>query len=276
MKKPVPLVLLALVLLSSCSSQKIATQTTTYKSFHSFQPIDPTEYQDKIAILDERNEIIFKDVRKLNKSEVLGFLVNETVLVSVGEFEGEGEMKFGPAGFTVSGRSYKVTMDYMKFATLAEERKQTVNRGGQVLSPSLILGYKRVGVGLRIIAYVTALESGINLGDLFALGIAARERKVSGTLILEVIGIKSGDVTASLPLPSEINQTTIQGAMQAMATIKSKIYEEKTGLYPQVMAVKVMADANKEVEKQDLQQLKEQVQHYQQQQVPPPKPVTTQ
>ncbi|MBK7524812.1 MAG: hypothetical protein IPN49_12190 [Saprospiraceae bacterium] len=115
----------------------------------------------------------------------------------------------------------------MKFATLREITEERV-----------LLGYKRVGVGLRIIANVTAMESGINLGDLFSIGLAAKANKITGNLMLEVIGIKSKDVTSVLPLPSEINQSTIQSAMQAMATIKSKIYENGTELYPQVMAIK--------------------------------------
>jgi hypothetical protein len=57
-------------------------------------------------------------------------------------------------------------------------------------------------------------------------------------MMIEVVGIKSQEVTTLLPLPSEINQTTIQNAMQALATIKSKIYDEDTELFPQVMAIK--------------------------------------
>ena len=56
--------------------------------------------------------------------------------------------------------------------------------------------------------------------------------------MLEVISIKSKGVTSVLPLPSEINQSAIPADMQAMATIKSKIYEPGTELYPQVMAIR--------------------------------------
>lgn len=212
--------------MAGCDSSKILTQGKTYENFRGFEPIDPIEYLEQVAIV-ENGEIVRKYPLKLKKSEILGFLSNETVLVSVGQFNGEGKLGYGPATFSMKGSSYKITMDYMKFATLRELNE----KGG-------LAGYKRVGVGLRIIANVTAMESGVNLGDIFAIGLAAKANKVSGTLMLEIIGIKSKDVTAVLPLPSEINQSTIQSAMQAMATIKSKIYEEGTDLYPQVMAIK--------------------------------------
>lgn len=217
---------LILLILVSCDSSRILNQGKTYDSFRGFEPIDPIEYLEEVAII-ENGEIIFKYPLKLKKEEILGFLANETVLVSVGQFNGEGAIGYGPASFSVKGSSYKITMDYMKFATLREKAEN-----------GNIAGYKRVGVGLRIIANVVAMESGINLGDLFAIGLAAKANKISGTLMLEVIGIKSKDVTSVIPLPSEINQSTIQSAMQAMATIKSKIYEEGTDLYPQVMAIK--------------------------------------
>ncbi|MHC1774927.1 MAG: hypothetical protein AB9834_05880 [Lentimicrobium sp.] len=226
MKTNLIILVTSLIIITSCNSSKILTQGKTYDNFRGFEPIDPIEYLEEVAIV-ENGEIVWKYPLKLKKDEILGFLANETVLVSVGQFSGEGSLGYGPASFSIKGSSYKITMDYMKFATLREKDLE-----------GLLVGYKRVGVGLRIIANVTAMESGVNLGDLFAIGLAAKANKLSGTLMLEIIGIKSKDVTAVLPLPSEINQSTIQSAMQAMATIKSKIYEDGTELYPQVMAIK--------------------------------------
>lgn len=209
-----------------CHPSKVLTEAKTYTNFRGFEPIDPIEYLEEIAIVENGN-IVHKCALKLSKDEILRFLSNETVLVSVAEYSGDGGLGYGPVSFSVKGSSYRITMDYMKFATLREITEERV-----------LLGYKRVGVGLRIIANVTAMESGINLGDLFSIGLAAKANKITGNLMLEVIGIKSKDVTSVLPLPSEINQSTIQSAMQAMATIKSKIYENGTELYPQVMAIK--------------------------------------
>lgn len=215
-----------LLLVFGCNPSKIMKEGKTYTNFRGFEPIDPIEYMEEIAIV-ENNNIVHKCALKLSKEEILRFLSNETVLVSVAEYTADGGLGYGPVNFSTKGSNYRITMDYMKFATLRE-----------ITEERELLGYKRVGVGLRIIANVTSLESGINLGDLFSIGLAAKANKITGNLMLEVIGIKSKDVTSVLPLPSEINQSTIQSAMQAMATIKSKIYEQGTELYPQVMAIR--------------------------------------
>ena len=179
-----------------------------------------------------------KDLRLLNSEEILGFLNNETVLVSIGQLSSEGKISYIPFAMSKKNTSYKVTMDYMKYATLGQEDDR-----------NNFIGYKRVGVGLRLISLITTAEAGINISDLYSIGLAAKAGKLSGTLMIEIIGIKSKDVTTLLPLPSEINQTTIQNAMQALATIKSKIYDVDTRLYPQVMAIKIDESArNRRIE----------------------------
>ncbi|CAL67607.1 hypothetical protein [Christiangramia forsetii] len=208
------------------TNESILEEAKTYKNFRGFKPVDPTEFRDDILIISN-DELILKDLRLLNSEETLGFLNNETVLVSIGQITSEGEINYIPFTMSKKNTSYKVTMDYMKYATLGQEDEK-----------NNFIGYKRVGVGLRLISLITTAEAGINISDLYSIGLAAKSGKLSGTLIIEIIGIKSKDVTTLLPLPSEINQTTIQNAMQALATIKSKIYDSETRLYPQVMAIK--------------------------------------
>jgi len=208
------------------SHKDLLESAQTYKNFRGYEPVDPVEFEDKILISRGDSLIVSKDIKLLNREETLGFLNNETVLVAVGEINREGEINYLPITFSKKNTSYRITMDYMKYATLAQ------------ISENQFIGSKRVGVGLRLISLITTAEAGINISDLYSIGLAAKEGKLSGTLIIEVIGIKSKEVTSLIPLPSEINQTTIQNAMQALATIKSKIYDEETSLYPQVMAIK--------------------------------------
>ncbi|WP_300436640.1 hypothetical protein [Christiangramia sp.] len=235
MKITIYITLVCLVL-SGCSAfkadptkeahEKLLENPQTYKNFRGYEPVDPVEFEEKILIADGNSFLVSKDIKLLNREEILGFLNNETVLVSIAEISREGDFNYLPISFSRKNTSYKVTMDYMKYATLAQ------------VSDTQFIGSKRVGVGLRLISLITTAESGINISDLYSIGLAAKAGKLSGTLIIEVIGIKSKEVTTLIPLPSEINQTTIQNAMQALATIKSKIYDEETSLYPQVMAIK--------------------------------------
>ncbi|GMQ24729.1 hypothetical protein Aoki45_14110 [Algoriphagus sp. oki45] len=213
--------------LFACQShQNVLKDASTYSNFRGFIPIDPIEYHDEI-LLSRDGDLYTKDIKLMSSDEIFQFLNNETVLVSIGQVNAEGGISYLPVTVSTKNSSYKVTMDYMKFATLAEVRPD-----------GSFIGFRRVGVGLRLITLLTANESGINIGDLSSIGLAAKQGSIKGTMMIEVVGIKSREVTTLLPLPSEINQTTIQNAMQALATIKSKIYDEDTELYPQVMAIK--------------------------------------
>ncbi len=227
MKKSIFHLILILILLGCKSHSNIIKKGQTYQNFRGFVPVDPIEY-DNLVQITENGEITFKEIKLLTGDEILQFLNNETVLVSVGEFKSDGGITYMPFTLTSKYSSYKVTMDYMKFATLP-----------QLDENDNFIGFNRVGVGLRLISLLTTFDTGINVGDLSAIGLAAKTGKVKGTLLIEVVGIKSKEITTLLPLPSEINQTTIQNAMQALATIKSKLYDKETKLYPQVMAIKV-------------------------------------
>lgn len=93
-----------------------------------------------------------------------------------------------------------------------------------------------VGVGLRIQASVTILKDSVNLGSLYGLGVAASQNKLNGTLIIQSLGISGENISPIIPIPDRINESTIQTAMQSLATIKSKIYDTKTRITPQVVA----------------------------------------
>jgi hypothetical protein len=228
MKRHYFLLLIGVTIVSCSTEKSILEDGKTYQNFRGFEPTDPTEYDEKIPIVID-NAFVNKEIKLLSPDQIFSFLNNETVLVSIGQITKEGGITYLPVTLSAKGSSYKITMDYMKFATI-----------GQIDDDGEFIGYKRVGVGLRLISNITTFEAGINIGDLSSIGLAAKAGKLNGTLMIEVIGIKSKEVTTLLPLPSEINQTTIQNAMQALATIKSKIYDTDTKLFPQVMAVKAV------------------------------------
>ncbi len=101
-----------------------------------------------------------------------------------------------------------------------------------------------VGVGLRIQASVTVLKDSVNLGSLYGLGIAASQNKLNGTLIIQTLGISGENISPIIPIPDRINESTIQAAMQSLATIKSKIYDKKTKIIPQVVAFRLPYSIN--------------------------------
>ncbi|WP_425509585.1 hypothetical protein, partial [Xanthovirga aplysinae] len=87
-------------------------------------------------------------------------------------------------------------------------------------------------------ANITTFKANLNIGDLGAIGVAADENNLTGTLLLDVVGIESKDITSLIPLPKSISLASIQDAVEAIIVIKNKIYEDGTKIEPQVIAVK--------------------------------------
>jgi hypothetical protein len=93
------------------------------------------------------------------------------------------------------------------------------------------------GVGLRIQANVQVVKGSFQIASLYGLGLAASAGKLTGSLIVQTLGIHGEGVSALIPLPSEINESSIQSAMQALAAIKAKLFDGKTNVTPQVIGM---------------------------------------
>ena len=78
-----------------------------------------------------------------------------------------------------------------------------------------------VGVGMRMTADVTVNRGTVNLASLGAIGAAAEANEVTGTLVVQTLGLNGKQVSANLPLPSALNQTTIENAIQSLGAIKA-------------------------------------------------------
>jgi hypothetical protein len=94
-------------------------------------------------------------------------------------------------------------------------------------------------VGLRLTANILVknVSADLNLGSLFALGVAAKAGQVSGTLVIQTLGVSGPEISGLIPMPGEISESTIQNAILALASIKAKIYDPKTLITPRVVGV---------------------------------------
>jgi len=96
-----------------------------------------------------------------------------------------------------------------------------------------------IGVGLRLRASVQVLKGSVQLSSLFGLGVAANTGSLSGSLTMQTLGIHGPAVSALMPLPNEVSQSSIQGAMQSFAAIKAKLYDTGANgvtVIPQIVA----------------------------------------
>lgn len=94
-----------------------------------------------------------------------------------------------------------------------------------------------VGVGLRLTASVTVLKATANLASLGAISADAAAGKLTGSLVVQTLGVTGKTIATSLPLPSELNQTTIQNAILSLGSIKAVLYDPNTQVDPRVVGI---------------------------------------
>jgi len=235
MKKIILLLITPLVLSSSIFAQKRNKKDPPMGTFVSeaqfkdYIPISPLEFEQDVIIYDTRKKAFDTlSIKELatRKEEIIRFLPNETVYSTLEKKDGSFELKFGPATLTGEAGAYTVTLDYAKFTTL--KYKIGVD----------CAGFTKVGVGMRITAKITTYEKGIDVSSLFGLGVAAKLNRISGQLSIDIIGMESSQITDLITLPVDISESSIQTALQSLSAIKSKMYDEKTNLFPQILAIK--------------------------------------
>lgn len=81
-----------------------------------------------------------------------------------------------------------------------------------------------VGLGMRLSADIRALESGIALTSLGAIAAEAQQQGLSGTLTVQTLGISGKSVATALPLPSKLDQTTVENGILALGSSRAVLY----------------------------------------------------
>lgn len=177
-----------------------------------------------------------------NVTKVLKALPDETMRLAIGEKQANGTVTFGTAKTGYAGSRYVVILDYMKFTTksfgvnLTKENnvtKATLTTGA---NPSVVVPVY-LGVGLRLAADLQVNEGNVDLGNLIAIGAAGQAKQVTGTLTIQTLGLSGEKVTSIVPMPNDISSSSIQQAIQALGTIKAKIYDTDTWISPRVVGV---------------------------------------
>ncbi len=175
---------------------------------------------------------------EFNKA-LLRDLDTETVRIALNSFSGDASINAGIVGTSVEGQNYVLVVDYIKYITnsIAIDTTYVSNNANgeeeEKRFQETIPMY--TGIGLRIRAEFTALKSGLNISGLPAIALAASANGISGRLTVQTLGITGPEVTGLMPLISDISITSIQSAVQSVAAIKAKIYEESTTVAPKII-----------------------------------------
>lgn len=86
-----------------------------------------------------------------------------------------------------------------------------------------------VGIGMRLTADIRALKGNVALSSLGAIGAEAEANALTGTLTVQTLGVTGSSVATSLPLPSRLDQTTIENGILALGSSRALIYGEESG-----------------------------------------------
>lgn len=194
------------------------------------------------------------DSALLNGNPITRLLTDETIRLAIGSITGYANVSYGKDYVGYRGKRYLVILDYIKYTTIpytVNVWRDTTRLHVRAIStgpPSSVPPYSDdnivfgetstlplyVGVGLRITADVTINTDSLNL-ELFGLGVAASANRANGTLVVQTLGVSGENISPLLPLPSRLNETTIENAIVSLGTIKAKIYEPATILAPKVL-----------------------------------------
>ncbi len=228
---------------TGCANTSAAKSKVGAGQYKEFIPIDPLP-ADMVSFFDDRGVKNTKAWNEIPSGDRTNLLPNQAALTVVEKLDASTNASYLTAGIAAEVGSYRVVLDYIKYL---------VNEIPEYTAEGRPTGYYRTGVGIRIKANVLTTKADVNLGSLIALGFAAKEGSARGDLSVELIGIDSSEISQLFPMPSQVNETSIQKVLESVAAIKSKLNDKNTRLTPQIVAVKLAEGVT------DLEQVKSKV-----------------
>jgi len=207
------------------------------KNYLGYQPIDPIPVS-KVIVFDtgtnNEKKVFWQSLP--DAESIRRLLPLQTAQFAVRKTDVSGQVTYLVSSLSAERGNYEVIMDYMKYRV-----EDAYGENGDYI------GNAQVGVGLRIKASVVTNKANLNLGSITAIGLQANLGHLSGGISVDVVGIDSEAVTNLIPLTSEIDETAIQSALQALASIKSKLWEDDTTITPHIVAIR-QSKPNQEAE----------------------------
>lgn len=94
-----------------------------------------------------------------------------------------------------------------------------------------------VGIGLRITANINSIDANVNIQGLGIIGAEAEAGRLSGSLVVQTLGVNGQAISSALPIQSELNRTTAQNAIVAIGSIKAMLYDDATVIEPRVVGL---------------------------------------
>ena len=209
----------------------------------------PQSYDGQISYLNSSDLMEKKPVGEVKHDRtILPSFPNLVSTVTLYQEDSNGVLSLIGNSLSVNHKIYTVIYDYTQTQTIL------------INDPSANANYYAlVGISVRMVARITSKSSGVNLANLYSLSLAADKKKIAGSLEVRVNGISSQQINA-LPVTTDLSSSSIANALQAVATVKSHIYDAETKITPQFLAFSVVGNnKNKDI---DINKLSEKVRSF--------------
>lgn len=135
-----------------------------------------------------------------------------------------GNLSVSGQTLSLNNSNYVVIYDFTQTQQVAIPR----------VDKSVISGL--IGVSVRMTARVHTKKKDINLANLFGIGLAANQNKLTGSLEVKVFGLSSQKINEIIPVTTDLSTGSIQNCLAAVATIKSHMYDNDTFVTPYWLA----------------------------------------
>lgn len=241
----------------------VASTLALATACHSRLPRTSSEMANGSTYIPLSPKPVFLTSGAYTSKELLDALPNVTMRISTGATDQTANLTYGAGAVGEEGHTYEVVVDYLLYTTAylptcyswsiesdkgkyvaGTEETELRTAFGRVVegSDTRAPGSKNqvgkmvkfnvaqripvyIGAGLRIQANVHVNKGKVQL-SLFGLGSAAEAGQVSGSMVIQTLGIFGEAISPLIPLPSDISQGSIQAAMQSLAAIKAKLYDD--------------------------------------------------
>lgn len=163
----------------------------------------------------------------------------------------DGKVNYGPVGITAKNQQYRASVDYAStdvvpikmwirktsngFEATRIQPTQDVNDYYESTIPVLI------GVGFRVTAEFIVTKGKAEVAGLSIIGASASADRLRGTMMVEAIGVSGEALAAAIPLPSRLDQTTVESAILALGAGRASMYSgaasDRTSVRPRVVGM---------------------------------------
>jgi len=264
-------------LLSGCGTSFLLPKSEGEKSSgFSYVPLDPLPVSTVTGASCGTNPGVEVPEKGYTFPSLLLSLPDNAVRIAVKTYDRKNVLSYVGSSVGVEGNRYQVILDYINLdvanipfyiKTVPEGDKlllvsvNRINRAdARAFSPLETQDEKErrdgnvvipvyVGVGLRLTANLQVLKGKLNLSSLGSIAAGVESGQASGSLVVQTLGVTGKQVSTSLPLPSELNQTTVQNAILSLGSIKAVMFDEaNTKTTPRVLGIYLpLKDGNEDL-----------------------------